>query len=74
MNKVLEYVGDFFQWFIDLFKTLGGIVTSVVSILGTCVDYIKNVLSILPGWMYAVVVVLVILCVLYKVLGREGNA
>lgn len=74
MNKVLEYVGDFFQWFIYLFKTLGGIVTSVVSILGTCVDYIKNVLSILPGWMYAVVVVLVILCVLYKVLGREGNA
>lgn len=74
MNKVLEYVGDFFQWFIDLFKTLGEVLSSVVSILGTCVDYLKNVLSILPGWMYAVVVVLVILCVLYKVLGREGNA
>lgn len=74
MNKVLEYVGDFFQWFIDLFKTLGEVLSSVVSILGTCVDYLKNVLSILPGWMYAVVVVLVIVCVLYKVLGREGNA
>lgn len=74
MTKALEYIGDFFQWFIDLFKTLGQIITSVVSILGTCVDYLKNVLSILPGWMYAVVVVLVIVCVLYKVLGREGNA
>lgn len=74
MTKALEYIGDFFQWFIDLFKTLGQIITSVVSILGTCVDYLKNVLSILPGWMYAVVVVLIIVCVLYKVLGREGNA
>ena len=74
MTKALEYIGDFFQWFIDLFKSLGQIITSVVSILGTCVDYLKNVLSILPGWMYAVVVVLVIVCVLYKVLGREGNA
>lgn len=74
MTKALEYIGDFSQWFIDLFKSLGQIITSVVSILGTCVDYLKNVFSILPGWMYAVVVVLVIVCVLYKVLGREGNA
>ena len=74
MNKALEYIGDFFQWFIDLFKTIGEIGTTLISILGTCVDYLKNVLSILPGWMYAVVVVLVIVCVLYKVLGREGNA
>lgn len=41
MTKALEYIGDFFQWFIDLFKTLGQIITSVVSILGTCVDYLK---------------------------------
>lgn len=74
MTKALEYISDFFQWFIDLFKTSGQILTSVVSILGTCVDYLKNVLSILPGWMYAVLVVLVVVCVLYKVLGREGNA
>ncbi len=74
MTKALEYIGDFFQWFIDLFKTFGGIITTLISILGSCVDYLKNVLSILPGWMYAVVVVLVIVCVLYKVLGREGNA
>lgn len=74
MTKALEYLQSFFQWFIDIFKIIGDVLASVVRILGICVDYLKNVLSILPGWAYAVVVVLIIVCVLYKVLGREGNA
>lgn len=74
MTKALEYIQNFFQWFIDLFKTLGSVVTSLIDILGIAVDYLKNVLSVLPGWAYAVVVVLIIVCVVYKVLGREGNA
>ncbi len=72
--KGLEYIQSFFQWFIDLFKTLGQMITTLVSILGTCVEYLKNVLGILPTWMYVVLVVLIIVCVVYKVLGREGNA
>lgn len=74
MLKGLEYIQSFFQWFIDLFKTLGSMITTLISILGTCVDYLKDVLGILPGWMYVVLVVLIIVCVVYKVLGREGNA
>lgn len=74
MTKIIEYIGGFFQWFIDLFKSIGSVLTSVISILSSCVEYLKDVLSILPGWMYAVLVVLIILCVLYKVLGREGNS
>lgn len=74
MTKIIEYIQGFFQWFIDLFKTLGGVVTSLIRILGICVDYLKNILSVLPGWAYAIVVVLIIVCVLYKVLGREGNS
>ncbi len=74
MTKIIEYIQGFFQWFIDLFKTLGGVVSSLIRILGICVDYLKNILSVLPGWAYAIVVVLIIVCVLYKVLGREGNS
>lgn len=74
MTKGLEYIGDFFQWFIDVFKSIGTVLTNIISILGDCVDYLKDILSILPSWMYAVLIVLVIVCVLYKVLGREGNA
>lgn len=74
MIKIAENVTDFFQWFIDLFKSIGELFTTLFSILSACIDYIKNVLSILPSWMYAVVIVLVIVCVVYKVMGREGNA
>lgn len=74
MVKGLEYIQSFFQWFIDLFKTIGQLITTLVSILGTCVDYLKDVLGILPSWMYVVLVVLIVVCVVYKVLGREGNA
>lgn len=74
MTKILEYIQGFFQWFIDIFKTFGEVITSLIRILGICVDYLKNILSVLPGWAYAIVVVLVVVCVLYKVLGREGNS
>lgn len=74
MLKILEYIKDFFTWFIDLFKTLGQIIVRLVKILGKCLEYVKNVLGILPAWMYVILVILIIVCVLYKVLGREGNA
>lgn len=74
MLKILEYIKDFFTWFIDLFKTLGQIIVRLVQILGKCLEYVKNVLGILPAWMYVILVILIIVCVLYKVLGREGNA
>ena len=74
MIKIVENITDFFQWVIDTFKTVGQMIVTLVSILGTCLDYVKNVLSILPTWMYVVLVVLVVVCVLYKVLGREGNS
>ncbi len=74
MIKIIETVSDFFQWFIDIFKTIGKMFTSLFNILGICIDYLKDVLSILPGWMYVILVVLIIVCVVYKILGREGNA
>lgn len=74
MLKILEYIKDFFTWFIDLFKILGQIIVRLVQILGKCLEYVINVLGILPPWMYVILVILIIVCVLYKVLGREGNA
>lgn len=74
LTKTIESIQSFFQWFIDIFKTIGEVLTTLIDILGIAVEYLKNVLSVLPGWAYAVVVVLIIVCVLYKVLGREGNA
>lgn len=74
MAKMIEYLQNFFQFILDFFRSIGNLLSSLVRILGICVDYLKNVLSVLPAWMYAIVVVLIVVCVIYKILGREGNA
>lgn len=74
MAKMIEYLQNFFQFILDFFRSIGNLLASLVRILGICVDYLKNVLSVLPAWMYAIVVVLIVVCVIYKILGREGNA
>lgn len=74
MLKALEYLQDFFSWFIEIVKTIGKVIVRLVSILGKCLEYLQNLLSILPIWMYVILIVLAIVCILYKVLGREGNA
>lgn len=74
MSKIIEYIQNFFQFILDFFRSIGNLLSSLVRILGICVNYLRNVLSILPTWIYVIVAVLIIVCVLYKILGREGNS
>lgn len=74
MIKIITQITDFFGWVIALFKTLGQIIVRFIGVLGQCVGYLSDVLSVLPAWIYVALLVLVVVCVLYKVLGREGNA
>lgn len=74
MSKIIEYIQNFFQFILDFFRSIGNLLSSLVRILGLCVNYLRNVLSILPTWIYVIVAVLIIVCVLYKILGREGNS
>ena len=74
MIKIITSITDFFSWVINMVKTLGQIIVRFIGVLGQCVGYLKDVLGILPGWIYVILVVLIVVCVLYKVLGREGNA
>ncbi len=74
MVKIIEYIHNFFQFILDFFRSIGNLLSSLVRILGICVNYLRNVLSILPTWIYVIVAVLIIVCVLYKILGREGNS
>ena len=74
MTKIIEYIQNFFQFILDFFRSIGNLLSSLVRILGLCVNYLRNVLSILPTWIYVIVAVLIIVCVLYKILGREGNS
>lgn len=73
MLKAIEYLGDFFTFVITLFKTLGEIVISLVTVLGKCVTFLTGIIGALPPLFTVSCGVLIVVCVLYKVLGREGK-
>lgn len=74
MIKIITQITDFFSWVINIVKTLGQVFVRFIAVLGQCVGYLTDVLQILPAWIYVILAVLVVVCVLYKILGREGNA
>lgn len=73
MQKIVEYIHTFIQSISNAFNMIWGAMASVVNICKSCVSYVTDVLSILPSWLYAILAVLITVCVIYKILGREGD-
>lgn len=63
----MDAIIGFFQFIIDMVKSLISLVQSVISLF-------RAFTSFLPLPIQASFVVLIIVCVLYKVLGRENQS
>lgn len=74
MEKIIEYLRDFFDSISSGIETITGSVKSMINICKISIDYLMDVLSIFPAWLYAILVVLITVCVIYKILGREGDS
>lgn len=74
MEKIIEYLRSFFDSISSGIETIANSIQSMINICKLCISYVTDVLSILPSWLYAVVIVIVVVCVIYKVLGREGDS
>lgn len=74
MASIFEAIQNFFRFFVNGVSNIINVFQRVIDLLGKCLTYITSFLSILPGWVYAVVIVLVVVCLIYKVLGREGSS
>lgn len=46
----------------------------MINLCKVSISYATDVLSILPTWLYVVVAALIVICVIYKILGREGDS
>lgn len=71
IENVFNAIKGFFQYvhnFGDAFWTL---IKKMFSIIGIGVDYINLVLHALPAWLWVILTILLSVCILYKVLGRE---
>lgn len=74
MEKIIEYLQTFFDSITTGIETVVNAIKSMIDICKVSISYVKDVLSILPSWLYALILVLITVCVIYKVLGREGDS
>ena len=73
MKYLIDYIVVFFTWIFDLFKAVGLLIWNVLLIIVEAGKFLISVISSLPTLIIVPAVALVICCILYKVLGREGG-
>ena len=74
MKIIFWYVKDFFIFIGQCITLLFDVLVSIINILVACVKFLVNIISSLPTFAIVAASALVIVCVLYKILGREASS
>lgn len=73
MKYIVDYLTGFFDYLGNLFERIGLLILSVIEMIGHAVSFLFAVIGALPTLIKVVALGIVIACVLYKILGREGG-
>ena len=73
MIRLIEFVKEGFETFIGIITGFAGVVASLITVLVKCVSFFGTIINHIPLTFKFALGVLVIVCVLYKILGREGQ-
>lgn len=73
MIRLIEFFKSTFDTFFDIIRGFAGVISSLITVLVKCVSFMGSVISHLPVYFTAPLAALVIVAVLYKILGREGQ-
>lgn len=73
MKYIIDYIVVLFDWLIQLFTDVFLLIWNVILILVEAGKFLISVISSMPTLVIVPAVALVICCILYKVLGREGG-
>ena len=74
MSDILQNIQAFFAYIKNLISEIGTLFSKMIGLLGYIPQYIRAVIHVLPAWTWALLMILLAVCIIYKVLGREGNA
>ena len=74
MSDILASINNFFNYVKDLISDFGSLLHKLIILLGSALSYLKVFASIFPIWLTIPIFVLIAVCILYKVLGREGSS
>lgn len=74
MAFVYWYIRDFFIFLGRIIIFVVSLIWSVIEILISAVAFLGKVVVSLPAWISIPAGVLIVVCVLYKILGRENQS
>ncbi len=66
-------IRDFFHFVFELFSSIFNLIFNLILVLVKCGQFLISMIGHLPTIISVSAVVLVIVCLLYKILGREGG-
>ena len=73
MKYIIDYIVNFFTFIGDLFKAVGEVLLKFLLIVVHCGEFLFSVINALPTVIKVVAIGIVIICIIYKILGREGG-
>lgn len=74
MKIIYWYVKDFFVFVGQCISLIFDVLVGIVNILVACVTFLVDVVSALPTFAVVAAGTLIVVCVFYKVFGREASA
>lgn len=73
MKYIIDYIVNFFTFLGDFFKAIGEVLLKFLLIVVKCGEFLFSVINALPTVIKVVSIGIVIICIIYKILGREGG-
>lgn len=74
MKPIIDWITGFFGFIVDMFSALFDLIYQLIMVLVSCVSFIGRVIASLPLMFTVPVGILIVVCVLYKILGRENQS
>lgn len=73
MKYIIDYITGFFDYLGELFGRIGELLLSVITMIGNAAAFLFGVIGALPTLIKTVAIGIVVACIIYKILGREGG-
>ena len=72
MKYIVDYITGFFDYLGELFSRIGQLLLSVITMIGQAAAFLFGVIGALPTVIKTVAIGIIVACIIYKILGREG--
>lgn len=73
MKYIVDYITGFFDYIGELFGRIGQLLLSVITMIGQAAAFLFGVIGALPTVIKTVAIGIIVACIIYKILGREGG-